>query len=176
MVRHYLSLALRHVVRAKLYAGISVTGLAIGFAAATLIGLYVHDELTYERWLPGNERIYRVSPSGDQIGEAGAGPSDIGLWLANDYPRQIEAVTRLFRSAGFFKRGDAELGEQIVWADANVFDVFRYPVVRGTLDGALDRPDGLVLTRTAASKYFGDGDPIGATLLYNGREPMVVNA
>jgi putative ABC transport system permease protein len=176
MLRHYLSLAFRHVARNRLYALISVTGLAIGFGAATLIGLYIHDELTYERWLPNSERIYRVSPTTDVTGEAAGGPSDIGLWLANDYPEQIEAVTRLFRGGGFFKRGDVELREQILWADANVFDVFRYPVARGTLDGALDRPNGLVLTRSAARRHFGDGDPLGQTLLYNGREPMVVNA
>src|SRR5262245_877899 len=113
MLRHYLSLALRHVARNKLYALISVTGLAIGFGAATLVGLYVHDELTYERWLPNSDRIYRVSPTSNVTGEAAGGPSDIGLWLANDYPEQIEAVTRLFPGSGFFKRGDVELREQI---------------------------------------------------------------
>jgi hypothetical protein len=46
MLRHYLSLAARHVARNKLYAPISITGLAIGFGAATLIGLCIHDELT----------------------------------------------------------------------------------------------------------------------------------
>ena len=176
MLRHYLSLAFRHVARNRLYALISVSGLAIGFGAATLIGLYIHDELTYERWLPNSDRIYRVSPTTDVTGEAAGGPSDIGIWLANDYPEQIESVTRLFRGGGFFKRNDAELREQVLWADPNVFDVFRYPVVSGTLDGALDRPDGLVLTRSSARRYFGDGDPLGQTLLYNGREPMVVNA
>jgi putative ABC transport system permease protein len=177
MLRHYLSLALRHVARNKLYALISITGLAIGFGAATLVGLYVHDELTYERWLPNSERIYRVSPTTEVTGDAGAGPSDIGLWLASDYKDQLEAVTRLFRGGGgFFKRGDVAFSEPILWADANVFDVFQYPVVTGSLRGSLERPDGLVLTRSAAQRYFGDGDPVGQTLLYNGREPMVVNA
>ena len=177
MLRHYLSLTLRQVARTKLYALISITGLAIGFGAATLVGLYVHDELTYERWLPNSDRIYRVSASTAANGESGNGTSDIGLWLANDYPVELEAVTRLFPAPRvFLKRGDAELGEYVVWADANVFEVFRFPVVSGTLDGALDRPDGLVLTRTAAQRYFGDDDPIGQTLLYNGVEPLVVNA
>jgi putative ABC transport system permease protein len=178
MLRHYLSLAVRHVARHRLYALISVTGLAIGFGAATLIGLYIHDELTYERWLPNSDRIYRVGPSSDENGEASHGPSDIGLWLANDYPEQLEVVTRLFPSRGpsFLKRGDVELGEQIVWADANVFEVFRFPLVNGTLHAALDGPDGLVLTRGAAQRHFGGDDPIGQTLLYNGREPMVVRA
>jgi putative ABC transport system permease protein len=62
MLRHYLSLALRHTARSRLYASISVIGLAIGFGAAILIGLYAHDELSYERWLPNSERVYRVSP------------------------------------------------------------------------------------------------------------------
>ena len=64
MLRHYLALALRNITRTKLYAAISVTGLAIGFGAATLIGLYVHDELTYDRWIPNYERIYQVSEIG----------------------------------------------------------------------------------------------------------------
>jgi putative ABC transport system permease protein len=98
MLRHYFSLAIRHVARTKLYALISVTGLAIGFGAATLVGLYVYDELTYERWLPNSDRIYRVSASTPTIGESCCGTSDIGLWLANDYPEQLEAVTRLFPS------------------------------------------------------------------------------
>jgi putative ABC transport system permease protein len=176
MLRHYLSLALRHVARNKLYALISITGLAIGFGAATLVALYLHDELTYEHWLPNSDRIYRVAPSTQESGEAAGAPSDVGLWLRNDYPERIEAVTRLFRGGGLFKRNDAELREQILWADPSVFDVFRFPLVSGRLEGALERPDGLVLTRAAARRYFGDGDPVGQTLLYNGREPMVVNA
>jgi putative ABC transport system permease protein len=178
MLRHHLSLTFRHVARNKLYALISVTGLAIGFGAATLVGLYIHDELTYERWLPNSDRIYRVGPWSEENGEATHGPSDIGLWLANDYPEQLEVVTRLFpsRGPGFLKRGDVELGEQIVWADANVFEVFQFPLMNGTLHGALNRPDSLVLTHAAAQRHFGDDDPIGQTLLYNGREPMVVNA
>ena len=55
MLRHYVSLAFRHFARNKLYALISVTGLAVGFGAATLIALYIHDELSYERWLPNSD-------------------------------------------------------------------------------------------------------------------------
>jgi hypothetical protein len=106
MLSHYLSLALRHIVRTQLYAAISVTGLAIGFAAAILIGLYVHDELTYERWFPSSERIYRVAPSPQTSGEAAAGPSDIGLWLAND-----AGAGRRDADGGYRRRADAHLGD-----------------------------------------------------------------
>jgi putative ABC transport system permease protein len=93
MLRHYLSLALRHVARNRLYALISVTGLAIGFCAATLIGLYIHDELTYDHWLPNSDRIYEISTAANgRI--TGGGPSDLGLWVRADYP-EFEAVVTL---------------------------------------------------------------------------------
>ena len=100
MLRHYLALALRNVARSKLYAVISIVGLAIGFGAAALIGLYVHDELSYERWIPNHERIYQVSAS-----LTGVGPSDLGLWVASEFP-QFSAVTRLFLDPAFFVAGD----------------------------------------------------------------------
>jgi putative ABC transport system permease protein len=175
IVRHYLSLALRNVARMKLYAAISVTGLAIGFAAATLIGLYVHDELNYERWIPNSERIYQVS-AGLSTGQlSGVAPSDVGLWFASDYP-QFETVTRLFDDRGFFAEGDRKFNERITWADASVFDVFALPVVSGNLAGALAQPDSLVITRRTAQKYFGESGAVGKTLLYNGEQPMVVTA
>ncbi|HZF29727.1 MAG TPA: FtsX-like permease family protein [Gammaproteobacteria bacterium] len=179
MLRHYVAVALRNTVRTKLYAAISVAGLAIGFGAAALIGFYVHDELTFDRWIPNHERIYQVSPTLSTGLPAGAGPSDLGQWLAADYP-QLQAVTRLFRATAFFapsNRADVRFNEQITWADANVFDVFRFPVAAGSLDGALTQPDSLVLTRRVAEKYFGAaGTAVGETLLMNGMQPMTVTA
>src|SRR3954469_21083887 len=60
MFRNYLAAALRNLSRNRLYAGVTIAGLAVGFAAAMLIGLYVRDELSYDRFVPGHERIYIV--------------------------------------------------------------------------------------------------------------------
>ena len=177
MLRHYLSLALRHVARNKLYALISITGLAIGFCAATLIGLYIHDELTYDHWLPNSERIYEISTAANgRI--TGGGPSDLGLWLRADYP-EFEAVARLFPGVGVFRDGGGRSSiEPMAWADASVFDVFRFPVVSGTLDGALGQPNSVVLTRSVAQKYFDTAEAVGKTLMfdYDGERSMVVTA
>jgi putative ABC transport system permease protein len=179
MLGHYVALALRSTARTKLYTAISVVGLAIGFAAATLLGLYVHDELSYDRWLPNHERIYQVSAGLSTGLLSNAAPSDLGVWLASDYP-QLEAVTRMFVDRGFLQggqRADFKSNETFTWADPNVFEVFQFSVVAGSLDGALDRPDSLVLVRRTAEKYFGRAESaIGRTLLYNGTEPMVVTA
>ena len=56
MFRNYLAAALRNLARNGLYAGVTIVGLAIAFAAAILIGLYVRDEMSYDRWVPDHER------------------------------------------------------------------------------------------------------------------------
>ena len=61
MLRNYLITALRNLSRNKLYAAINVIGLAMGFAAAIFAALFVRDELTYDRWIPGYERVYQVT-------------------------------------------------------------------------------------------------------------------
>jgi putative ABC transport system permease protein len=175
MIGHYLRLALRTVPRAGPFVLISVVGLAIGFGAALLIALYVQDELGYERWLPNHDRIYMVSVRSPDGSMTDWGPTDIGLWMRSDFP-QFETVTRLSLGGGFFARDDHEFTETITWADSNVFDVLRFPVVAGRLDGALDRPDTLVLTRRLAEKYFGRPDPIGETLVLDDEHPMTVTA
>lgn len=179
MLRHYAAIAVRNVARTKLYAAISVIGLALGFAAATLIGLYVHDELTYDRWLPNHERIYQVSAGGANGTLTSVAPSDLGNWLVNDYP-ELEAVTRLFQESAFFVDSEdagRKFNETVVWADRSTPQVFRFPAVAGSFDGALDRPDALVLTRTLATKYFGAAErAVGKVLLYKGVQPMTVTA
>src|SRR6476646_327983 len=175
MIGHYLHLAARNVPRAGPFVLISIVGLAIGLGAALLIGLYVHDELSYEHWLPDSDRVYLISVRSPDGSMNDSSPSDVGNWIKADFP-QFEAVTRLARSGTFFKRDEHEFSEAITWADSNVFEVLRFPVVAGTLKGALDEPETLVITQRFAEKYFGRPDPIGETLLLEGKRPMKVTA
>ena len=91
MFRNYLAAALRNLARNRLYAGITIVGLAIGFAAAMLIGLYVRDELTYDRFIPGHERVYQVTetlmPGGSKPIEASDTPMMLARPLTLDFPR-----------------------------------------------------------------------------------------
>jgi putative ABC transport system permease protein len=175
MIGHYLLLAARNVPRAGPFVLISIAGLAIGLGAALLIALYVHDELGYERWLPDSDRVYLISVRSPAGGMTDGSPSNVGQWIASDYP-QFEAVTRLTSSGGVFKRDEHEFREQVVWADPNFFDLFQFPVVAGTLEGALDNPDALVLTRRHAQKYFGRPDPLGQTMVLDGKHALTVTA
>jgi putative ABC transport system permease protein len=181
MLRNYLAAALRNLARNRLYAGLTVAGLAIGFAAAMLIGLYVRDELTFNRFIPGYERTYRIAQT-IQLGSSppihtALTPMMLLEPLRLDFP-EIETAARI--SPAYFpptlRRGDVVIGEQnFVWADPEIFKVLPLPVVAGRLAGALDAPDSLVMTRSAARKYFGVDAPLGRTLLVDG-QPMRVTA
>ncbi|HEY6457823.1 MAG TPA: ABC transporter permease [Steroidobacteraceae bacterium] len=183
MFRNYLAAALRNLARNRLYAVINVVGLGVGFAAAILVALYVHHELSFEDFIPGYQRIYRIS-SALVVPDAGSnaiedlGGSETGPKLKLAFP-QIEALTRLSNTFGGenLRRGNVETREdRFYWADPNFFDVVPLPALAGDLKSALERPDGLVLTRRMARKYFGRDLPLGETLQINRKITMQVRA
>jgi putative ABC transport system permease protein len=179
MFRNYLATALRNLVRNKLYAAINIIGLAVGLAAALLIALFVRDELSYDQWIPGHERVYAVhstvvSPN-NSFHNARAPGMTAGL-LAQDFS-QIKAVTR-FAPGGFsgIRHGDLEFREVITWADPNLFEVLALLAVAGNLATALQEPNDVVLTRSMARKYFGSDNPVGQTLEADRKMVMRVTA
>src|SRR5215470_12074366 len=98
MFRNYLTVALRNIFRHKLYSFIHIAGLAVGLVAAILIGLFVQQELSFDTWLPGSERIYRISllvhVPGEPERDAGAASAPIGPAALAEIPG-IEEQTRL---------------------------------------------------------------------------------
>jgi putative ABC transport system permease protein len=181
MFRNYLAAALRNLARNRLYAGITIAGLAIGFAAALLIALFVRDEYSYDKFIPGHERVYRISQtiavgSGKPI-ETEFTPMMLSSALKLDFP-QIEAVAR-FGNAGFppeIRHGNISAPERgVAWVDPDFFRVMPFPVLAGDLSHALDAPDSVVIARSAARKYFGRDTPVGETLLID-KHPMRITA
>jgi len=178
LIKYYLKIAARSALRNKLYVALSIIGLSLGLTSSLLIGLYVHDELSYDTWIPAYEEIYRANPvSGER--RSNGGPSELGIWLKQDYP-QLTAVSRFFNAAvvviAEISSEVEEYNERITWADASVFEVFPLKVVYGGLEGALEEPGSVVLTREIADKYFAGSNPVGKILLFDGVNPMTVTA
>jgi putative ABC transport system permease protein len=181
MFGNYLAAALRNMERNGLYAGMTFTGLAIGFAAALLIALFVRDEYSYDRFVPGYQQVFRVSETISQPNERSIQtdviPTMVGPALKLDFP-QVRYAARL-SGPGFpttVRRGDFIAAEQnLNWADPDFFRIVPLPAIAGDLATALDAPDSVVITRTIARKYFGRDTPVGQTLLINQR-PMRVTA
>ncbi|HEX4096705.1 MAG TPA: ABC transporter permease, partial [Caulobacteraceae bacterium] len=167
MLRNYISAALGNLSRNWLYAGITILGLAVSFAAAILIGLYLRDEYSFDRFIPGHDRVYRIEA---EVRLPGQGPlkfdyvqATLAGYLALDFP-EVERTARMEGGGVGLRRGDVEALEQVGWVDPGFFKVMQFPVLAGDPEAALQAPDGLVLSREMARKYFGEDAPIGKTL------------
>ena len=169
MFKNYLKITWRNLVKNKAYSFINITGLAIGLSCFLLIALYVMDELSYDRSFPDADRIYRIN-SDIKFGGANlhmAVTSDMmGQLLKKDYP-QVEQYTRIYTFNGdkLIKKGNEYIDEKkAANVDSTFFDVFQLPVIEGNTRHALDEPNTVVLTESAARKYFGSTNVIGKTI------------
>jgi putative ABC transport system permease protein len=175
MIRNYLKIAWRGVGRNKVSAVINISGLAIGLACVMLIGLYVKDELSYDRFFKNADRIYRVNThekiANDEF-VAGHTPPPVGLALQSNFP-EIESYTRIFMPGDeiihYVKNGarEAVTEKSLLSVDSNFLQFFNYPLLAGDRDRCLNGPNYVVLTQSSAKKYFGDVSPIGKTLTFD---------
>lgn len=179
MFRNYLISALRNLARNRFYSGISIAALAVGLSAALLAALVIRNQLSYDHFILDYQRTYLAGavllPSDHAPLYDATAPSFVAAHLKLHFD-EIEAVTRILDQDVRLRRGPIESKENIYWADRNAFDVLPLPVFAGKLKYALERPDGIVLTRTIARKYFGRDDPIGEALLLDGAHAMTVTA
>jgi putative ABC transport system permease protein len=168
MLAHYLRIALRSLSRQKGYAAINVAGLAVGLAFCALIGLYVRDELTYDRLHERADRVFRVYRTSFNRGGVREQsdpwlPIPLGPALQADLPG-VEAYARLSEGTHFVRTGREPVEQELVYADPAVFQLFTFPLLRGDARTALADPQSVVLTEAAAARYFGDADPMGRPL------------
>ncbi|HEY5409186.1 MAG TPA: ABC transporter permease [Caulobacteraceae bacterium] len=170
MLRNYIAAAFGNLGRNWLYAFITIGGLAISFAAAILIGLYLRDEYGFDRFIPGYQDIYRVELTilapGQKPLHTDFVQAAVAGHLKLDFP-EVADVARLSSSDGILKIGGNQAFEAVGWADPDFFRIMRLPVLAGDPDAAMRSPDGLVLTRELARKYFGQDAPLGKVIQVN---------
>ncbi len=175
MLRNYFKIAFRNFVQQKYYSIINTLGLALGTAACILILLFVKDELSYEKSYTNNNTIYRIVeefPMGTHLSKSATVPFPLKKNLMNDFP-QITNAAIIFRPSSWgqvpvVKRDDDEYFEDnFVFAEPSFLEMYGFQFIAGDPKKALHGPNELILTRTAATKYFGDEDPIGKTLNLN---------
>ncbi|MBC8152048.1 MAG: ABC transporter permease [Bacteroidetes bacterium] len=170
MLRNYLKIAWRNLLRNKAFTAINIAGLSIGMATCLLISLFVLDELSYDRFHQKADRIVRVvfrgTMNGEKMREASVMPP-VAQTLRADYPEVLEAarlrgsgVARVTYANKMFQE------EKLAYADSNFFQVFTLPLLKGDAKTALLQPNTVVITSIVAQKYFGSDDPIGKILTF----------
>ncbi len=168
MLRNYLKTALRNLSRNWTYTLTNVVGLSIGLAASMFILVFVFHELSYDDFHNKSERIYRMGVDG-KFGENGfrmaVTPAPMAQAMLDEYP-SVEQAVRLRESGDWLVRyGEKKFNEDyFFFADSTFFEVFSFPLLRGNPKTALARPNSVVMTRSAAHKYFGDANPMGKVL------------
>lgn len=172
MLDNYIRSAFRVHWKSRTESAINLIGLTAGLAAVILIGLFIRDELSYDGWWPGGERIYTVETSFTFPGREGldyavsSGP--IAPAITEDFPADVAAASRLYIEGGTLSIGDKRFKEGIGFVDANFFQVFDLKMVIGDRAAALRDNSSILLSQTMAEKYFGQTDPLGAILTFNG--------
>ena len=161
MFRNYMIVAVRHLLRQKLYAFINVFGLAVGLACCILIFLYVRHEWQYDAFHENADRIYRVivretRPDGS-VGYSTLHPVSLAASLKEEFPG-IERASGFIRSRTQVSREKKFFRESFGMVEPDFLEMFSFPLLAGDPSTALQRLDGAVISETVARKLFGNLD------------------
>jgi len=174
MIKNYLKIAFRNIVRHKAFAAINIAGLAIGMACSIFILLWVQNELSYDRFHKNAKDIYRVVSSLGDF-KVAVNPAPMAVELKTKIPG-IKKFVRLSNvSKTVFQVDNRKFEEQkCFYADSTFLEVFTFPLVKGDAKTAMMRPDAILITQDMAKKYFGAEDAIGKVLKKDNNSNVVV--
>ena len=167
MLRSYFITALRHLLKNSGYTALNSLGLSVGLACFALIGLWVIDELSYDKMHPNAGRIYRIGGTfKDESGNFSQAvtPPPLAAALVNDYP-EVETAMRLDKNSVTVQLGSMQFLESgIMMVDTSFFDMFSFRLLSGDPGTALNEPYSIILSQSMALKYFGAENPLGKSI------------
>ena len=176
MIRNYIKVAIRNLLRQKVFSFINIFGLALGISCTALIGMWVNDELSYDRFHKDYDRMYRITATLPEMKvHAAVSPAPLGMAVKNEIP-EVEEVVRISDfNRDLVQVGDVKFEEKaILYADSNFFKVFTFPFIKGDRENALLNPEGIVITEAMAMKYFGSTDVLEKTIRKNNKDDFTV--
>ena len=176
MFKNNLIIAWRHIKRSKAHSVLNILGLAVGMAVFILIMLFVRTELSYDRYHANGTNIYRVvqeQPGNIYLGSNlfGVTPGPLAAAMVRDFP-EVLAATRIdnWRNVLIRIGQKSFMEDEIHWTDPQTFEIFSFPIVRGEGGSALEEPFSILLSESAAARFFGDDEPVGQTLILQAYE------
>jgi putative ABC transport system permease protein len=176
MLKNFFKTAGRNIVKYKAYSIINFLGLTTGLALSLLVLTYVRSELSYDRFHEKADRLYRikyVAPNGLQIASS---PPPIAPLMKDFFPEVEEAARMYGRNVSISRPETEESFEEtsIFFADSAITKLFTFDFVSGNPEKALTEKFTVLITEEMATKYFGNKDPLGESLLFQGKHSFKV--
>lgn len=179
-MKNYITLFLRLVQKNRLFVLINLAGLTAGLVCVTLIFMFIRHELSFDKYLPGSDRIYRIAWFNDN--PQTRTPHPMAQAMAREFPEVESAVTisplwgpGLTRQTFEVRNPekDIQFNEAgILSVDSTFFEVFPFQLIKGNIKTVLRTPRKLLISASTAKRYFGDEDPIGKRLAINRNETV----
>jgi putative ABC transport system permease protein len=170
MLRSFLITTLRRLARHRGFVAINVAGLAVGLAAAIMLGLFVEFELSYDAFHDEADDMYRLMET--QVRPSGTSTVDLTRMpamptLVREMPEVVTGTRLRNYNTPWFGGPNSRLEVKPMYVDSTFFDVFSFEVLRGDAREAVSTPGAIALTASMAQKLFGDANPVGQTVDVN---------
>ena len=168
MIKNYFKVAYRNLLRNKRYTIINIGGLTLGFCCFLLLNFYVSSEKNFDSASPGVYRLLQKEQKDGKIREMATIGPRVGTAGKEQFP-EIEKVTQLLGLGRLTVGNDPadRQYERITTIDSSFFDVFKLKFIEGMPQAVFTQPNGIVITRTLAKKYFGNKSALHKTLHTN---------
>lgn len=180
MIRNYLKIAIRNLLKNKGYSFINILGLAVGLASSILILLWVVDEFNYDQFHPKKEQLYRVlrnfKESEGKVWTSSSQGGLMGNYLRKSIPEIKYVSMTSWESPMALSVGNKAMKKSVLSVEPDFVNMFGFEAVKGSLKSAFRDTKSIVLTETAARSYFGDKDPINQVVRFNGQHDLKVTA
>jgi len=177
MLKNYLKIAFRNLLRNKAFSFINILGLAIGMASAILILLWIQNEMSYDQFHEKKDRIYEAWNRANFSGKLqcwNTTPKILSKALSGDIPEVEEATRVNWPSNYLFSVGDKRLTVKGNIVDSNFLKVFSFPLIKGDPSTALMDMHSIILTEKLSKKIFGDEDAMGKIIKIDNKDNFTV--
>ena len=178
MIKNYFKIAIRNLIRHKSFSIINIVGLSVGMICFILIGLWINDELSFDKYNENYSQIYRMgtdSKMGDQEGTGISTPHPLAPTLMDEIP-EIEKAARLrgkYEKLVTYQETNILL-KKIYYTDPELFDIFTIPLISGSKTDVLTKPNTVVISNAIAKKFFKNEDAIGKSITFDNKKEYEV--
>lgn len=174
MIRNYLKVASRNILKRKMYSFINAFGLSVGIAFCILIYLFIEDERSFDQFHANKENIYRMEVKRyDTWREDPEKPYETDAWLQSGFMPAVKAEIPEVELATRFSSNeevvvhckDLTLTDKVTFIDRDFFKMFSFPLLEGSKESVFSDKSEIVITTETAKKYFGTEEPLGKTMV-----------